>query len=285
MNKLFSYFRSIYHDMCSSLLSSRGILTVLALLFFNYEYLAPLKKFAARYDVTFFPASLVFVFYEMQFILVFGLLTVFLFGEVPYINDRTKYTILRLGKRKWIAGKMIQIFLTSVIYMAAEFLVTIIFCGRYISFHNEWGKVWKTLSISSKAENVLWVPRNILIKYTPVEALVRVFVMGCLVVTMIGLFMLFLALLFSPVVSLTFSGIMAVLPFVAGNTAYFYSYIFYFTPVSWIGIIEYAKTYVYGGPNSNEMLGILGIIMLVLVLCNLFIVDRMDMMESKGELE
>ena len=169
--------------------------------------------------------------------------------------------------------------------MLTEFFVTLVFCGRYISFHDEWGKVWKTLSISAETDNVLWVPRNILIKYTPAEALVRVFVMGCLVVTMIGLFMLFLALLFSPLISLTFSGIVAVLPYVAGNTAYHYSYIFYFTPASWIGIIEYSRTYVYGGPNSNEMLCILGMIMMVLVICNLFIVDRIDMMESKGELE
>lgn len=283
MNKVVSYVRWIYQETRSSLFSVRGLLVVLALIFFNYNALYKLLSYADKYDAKYVPVSMVFIFYKLNFILVFGLITVFLFAEVPYINERTKFVVIRIGRIKWIVGKMFQICITSVIYMLIELLITILLCGRRIELTNRWSALWKTLSISHDGEEIMWVPRNILIKYSPCGALTRVFVIGCLVVCMVGLVMLFISLVCSTLFSVTFTGIIAVLPYVAANTSFYYSKIYYFSPISWIGIIEYSRMYVYGGPDSNDMLLVLLFVIVVFSAINVIIINYIDLIEGKGE--
>lgn len=284
MNKIIRLMKESYREVLHSFWSARGILIVLALAFFNYEEIHPIVNYAAEYKEPIVPVAMIFIFNSLHFQVMFGLVTIFLFSEVPFVTKRTIYTVLRTGRRGWLLGKIFRIVITSVIYMLLEVIISVLVCGNDILWSNRWGRVWNTLSLSSDAEGLsVWVPRNILIQYTPVEAIIRVFILGCLVITFIGCFMMLISLLTSPILAIVITGIISVLPYVAVNSAIYYYRIYYLSPMSWIGIIEYSNTYIYKGPGSMDMLKILVSIICILFIALWFIIGNVDLKEGKGE--
>lgn len=283
MNKIFWLIKSSIIETVQSFCSARGVLVLLALLFFNCEEMHSVVEFANSYNEPIVPVAMPFIFYSLHFQLMFGLVTIFLFSEVPFITARITYTVLRTGRRWWLIGKILRIAITSVLYMVLECIMSIVACGKQLLWINEWGSVWKSLSFSIEAEFLsVSVPRNVLIQYTPLEAMSRVFIIGCLVVTFIGCFMLLISLLISSTSSIVVTGFISAFPYFAVNSAPYYYKIFYFCPISWIGIIEYSSVYIYGGPDSSDMLYILTVMLVVIITILWFIINRVDLKEGKG---
>ncbi len=287
MSKINSLIKYAFLDAVRSFLSVRGFLIVLALLFFNYEEIYEVVEFAADYKEPLLPVAMPFIFYSQHFDLMFGIITIFLFSEVPFITNRTTYVILRVGRKRWLIGNIFRILITAILYMLLEVVISVAVCGNNVLWANEWGKVWKTLSVSSEsiAGVSVWVPRNVLIQYTPLEAMCRVFIIGSLVVFFIGCLMLLISLILSSVIAISLTGFISVLPYFALNSAIIYSRIYYFSPFSWIGIIEYSKSYIYGGPDSTDMICMLIGAILALVIVLWFVINGVDLKEGKGEEE
>lgn len=275
MNKVISVLKIGIKDTVFGLVSLKGCIVLLALFFFNYVETQPIVEFAAQTQLPIVPVTMPFIFYNLYFQLMFGLITIFLFSDVPFFVKENQYVIQRTGRRRWVFSKLVQIISTAVIFMVAEVIVSILVCGKNIEWSNQWGKIWRTLSLSETTD-VVYVPRNVLIQFTPIEAMTRVIIMGVFVVSFIGMFMFFISLITSNLVAVVGTGIISVLPYVAANSAYYYSKIYYFCPMSWIGIIEYSETYIYGGPTGNDMFVVLLVIIAILLVLLVFIINKID---------
>ena len=106
---------------------------------------------------------------------------------------------------------------------------------------------------------------------------------GNLVVFLIGCIMLLASLVISNTFAIVSAGILAVFPYVTGNAGLISPKIYYFSPISWIGIIEPSKVYIYGGPTSKDMLAIVSLLSILYIIIVYVVIQYVDMKEWKGE--
>lgn len=282
MNRVILYGKMIERDIRKSIVSVKGFLILIALLFINYQEIHPVVEWAQKQKAVPTPYAMPFIFYDYQFLLLFGMLIIFLFSDVPFINQHTTYILLRIGRRRWLFLQLFKMTIMSILYMGTEILISMACCGNGNIFANKWGNVWNTLSVVPDEVSIA-VPRNVLILYTPKEAMLRTFWLGMLVVFLIGCIMLLASLVISNTFAIVSAGILAVFPYVTGNASLISPKIYYFSPISWIGIIEHSKVYIYGGPTSKDMLAIVSLLSMLCILIIYVVIQYVDMKEWKGE--
>lgn len=135
----------------------------------------------------------IFPFMYSQFYtkLLFTIPIILLFCNAPFIDDNQVYVYIRAGRRKWILGQILYIFLASAIYYLFIFFVSLLTTSIYGSFEMEWGKVLYTISETNIAlqRNCLYVEVSsiILDYFTPLQAVWFTFVVSWSNAVLIGM--------------------------------------------------------------------------------------------------
>lgn len=280
MTRIKNNIAYLFFENIKEWFSAKGFTIVLVLCFFTYSQEYYILEFASEHSCEVVPAMLPYLFGDMLFTMIFGLTVVYFFSDVPFIDDESFYSLLRLGRSRWAGLQIFRIILGSVLFMMLELVISIGVCIGHIEWGNEWGMVWNTLSVSQAAD-VGMFPRNIIVLYTPFTATVRVFFAGCLVLTFLGLLQFLLSLLINRIWSMIAVGILCVGPFIAYN--WVYKKLYYISPLSWIGIIEHSSVCPYEGPDIQYMLFFLIGMLLIISILILIRINSINLYENREE--
>lgn len=117
-----------------------------------------------------------------RFIFMFGM--ILLYCDAPFFDRNQQFVFLRAGRTIWNFGQLLYIFVSAVLYLLLNVLVSILSClpNLGFSFHY-WGEAFWTMT-SINIETVIVSP-TFLLKYTPWQA----FYHGLLVIFLFTLFM------------------------------------------------------------------------------------------------
>ena len=175
------------------------------------------------------------------------------------------YCVMRIGKKKWVWANILKVFFLAFHIMVFEAVISILINIEYIKIDNTWDALWNTISVSY-FDNGLFFSRNVIISFTPIQATFRVVSMGVIVVGMIGLIQYCFSLIFGKKIAIAVNGIFCILPLLAAYTRY--PYLYYISPISWIGIIEHSAGYRFHRPTIFFMYItalILDVVMIILL--------------------
>lgn len=115
---------------------------------------------------------------------------ILIFSNAPFIDGNQLYTVLRTGKRRWCAGQILYIVITSAIFFGFVFLMSILFNLDCMELTGGWGKVLNTLANTDAATQFqieFTTEKNVLEMFTPFQAVWFTYLHSCVSGVILGL--------------------------------------------------------------------------------------------------
>ncbi len=197
----------------------------------------PLLMFSQSVNVKITPWAFPFTqtYWYPTMIIMLGV--VLLFCDAPFMNNSTPYECIRGGKKRWVSGQLTYVMIASLIYVLFLVLVSILCLLPNIDFSGEWGKVYNTLAQTNAGpEYGVFIPisYNIILSYTPLEAMLLTSLMLFLETVFVGLVMFALNLVTKRIGGIFAGLLLAFMPAFASvvGTMQFY----YFAPTAWANL-------------------------------------------------
>lgn len=283
MNKWKRNLYAIINDNVKWLGKAKAVSMIFILTFFSRRALSFVLEMAVQYEVKVEGVFLPYLFSDAYYCMIFGILVIYFFSDAPFIKDDSFYELIRIGRVRWTARKIMSIISGSILLMSIVWGCSILAALKQVQFTGEWGTMWRTLSISRLSEGAegLSYPRNIIVLFTPLTATLRVFLMGCLIVTMMGLIQFGLSLVMSRTTAMILNGVVALGPIIAHSS--FKINIYFFSPLAWIEIVEHSQRYIYRGPDVPYMIAALSGVVIILIIAIMWKIRTVNLYENQEE--
>ena len=167
-----------------------------------------------------------------------GLSAVYLFSNAPYLNRNGMYQMIRQGKYKWLLSQLGSIILSGFSFTAVLFFTGWIRMLPHMDWTWSWGRMMKTLAVTNAASqlNVTFVLKPSFMQSMEAwQAGLLAFMLDSFVFILIGFLLLATGLPCNRMTALIFTGILAIVPFVANSwNLSRHLMINLFSPVSWL---------------------------------------------------
>jgi hypothetical protein len=150
------------------------LLSVLSFIIMNIS-ISSIRQFALDYHLTMPPAVLPFYFSDLIFGNIVYLFLIFLFSDVPLRQKGQTQILQRCGLLSFGMGQMLSMLFVSVIFVAEQFVFSVIVCLPCLSF-GEWGKTWGSVAshifLEAGYTSPLSVSGDVLRNYSVSEAII-----------------------------------------------------------------------------------------------------------------
>lgn len=184
-------FAISWMDLRKLFKSVKLYMVIIIALFFLNDFTGSIRDMAEEMDVAVAPFLYPLFLGSWTYRLFMFLLIVIMMSDVPFSDDAQLYLYIRTEKREWLWGKILSIFLMSVIFQGVFLLLTVVVLLPDVGFHNEWGDVLNAVASMNgqmiSAGNAGSM-QDIVNNYTPVQALLTNLMLTVMVAFMIGLF-------------------------------------------------------------------------------------------------
>lgn len=221
-------------------------------------YLRPIGSFVDNVGIKASPYGVVFLFDRMDFVLLFFLGVVFAFGDVPFINNMTRYVALRTGITAWVRSQLFYLWICSLGFMLSGAGISLIPLMGKVKVQKGWGKIYGTLAQTSAGYNfsILLKPDyQIMLNYNPWRAFFCILIIGTLLICLTGKILFLFSMWYKRIVGvilvLGFILFSAVVEALSGFTANFFS------PFSWIRLGRLSEFRGNGLPILPDVITIL----------------------------
>ncbi len=255
----------IYRNVISTLTQARFYVAILLVTCLMNQIIYPIKMFSIQARINTCPWIFPFLtqtFY-LQMIMLIGI--VFLFCDLPIINNGTIYILARTGKKIWFWAQVGYIFIMTFIYYFCIFIVSIVLFLPYTKFENSWGKILGTVA-QTNLQDQLGIEMDYLLQvtYTPIQAIGRAFFIAWLVSVFTGIVILVLNIYFKVIIGAVIGAMIAFTPYFAAN-ANNLSAANYIAPAVWLNIMKSYQLESINYPNAWYIFSflIVGIILLI----------------------
>lgn len=201
---------------------------------FHDSYGREISLFAKEYHECVSPFLFPLMCGNLTFIMIFGFCVLYMYSEVPFMNQKEMYCIARTGRYKWLFAQEITITLLAVFLIMYSFLIDIVRLFPRVSFADAWDRIEMSLAYGTISADGVAFEMDLLQMYSPWSMLLYGSVMGFLVVNLVGHMMYTLSLVFSRLVAVVVGSVLALMPIVTFNSSNMYAIVYYISPFSWI---------------------------------------------------
>ena len=203
-----------------------------------YIYVQPVIDFSRDVKYPSTPWLLPFLFSNVYFIFLFMLGVVYLFSDIPFMQQYYMYQIVRTGRKRWALGQIGSIILQSLVLMIFNFAVSILWIVGHCEWKMEWGKLLHTAALTNAAGHygfLFDVPYSAIQKYSPQQLTILTLFIGTLVIAFTGVFMFAVCLILNRYWAIAAAIVMvSMVYFVHNANPAMVQKISAFAPVSWI---------------------------------------------------
>lgn len=106
-----------------------------------------------------------------------SLLLVLLFADMPFVNQETPYSLVRTTRNVWLAGQIVYVIGTTVVYNLFLLTVQAVFAVPFAFVGNVWSKTAAMLGYSGLTEGVVPVSIKTMESTLPYECALQVFLL------------------------------------------------------------------------------------------------------------
>ena len=224
---------------------------------------------------------------NVYFVTFYGFIVCYMYSDVPFMNRRELYKILREGRLSWCIEKIVSIILQAFTLVVLTIAASILVFVPMIKFDWEWGKIIYTMAFSDNIyEYALFsnLSNVILIKYTPIQAMLLCFFMVWLVSSLIGLLMFAISLYMNRIFAVSSAAILTGLNL--SNVKFIVAeWLPYVIPFYWCRISIYEEPVFLDRyfPSVKFYMVLSSIIFLMLIIIILLRSKRIEYVWSKEE--
>lgn len=90
----------------------------------------------------------IWVFGDPESIMISSLLLILLFADMPFIHGETPYILLRCSRKIWLAGQLLYVMLTTLLYTSFTLVITCLLTVPYAFAGNKWSETGAMLGYS-----------------------------------------------------------------------------------------------------------------------------------------
>lgn len=203
------------------------------------------------------------------------ILTVFLLliADAPFRSAQQQLVLQRIGKRGWIAGQLLYLFVLSAAFTVLLWILSWIFYAPMVEWTPGWGKVLRTQALYSSTKiYFVSVPKDVLQNTTGLTATLWMLGMQTLVCFFLGCVVLLSNLWFKHGSGVFFAAVFAFLYYFlrqCANSLYFPTWLLWLSPVSWV------DRSIMGHPNMPSLaygvvtISILCLLSVILAICTI----------------
>ncbi|MCM1212966.1 MAG: hypothetical protein NC331_11010 [Lachnospiraceae bacterium] len=175
-----------------------------------------------------------------MFIIV-GSLGILLYSDAPFMDGQSAFLMIRTGRRNWIWGQILYIWISALLYAIWNCLGSLLFILPYLSLEEGWGAVLWTMADNPGLYNMVgtgvsFVPAaDIMDRLTPLQAMFFAVLLYWLGTALIGMIILFFRVRTGGLSGTAVCGALTGLAYFScylGPIAYGY-WLRYLSPVSW----------------------------------------------------
>lgn len=198
------------------------------------------------------------------YIKIIFLAVVYFYANVPFMEKKELFYIIRLGKERWGKRNLFYIMGSSFVIVVCFFIISSVEILTSAKFSFSWDSVYKTLSLTGGQNLGFEIPYAIIKEYEPFILGIIVFFLDWLVVMMIGMIMYVISLYGQRILS---SIIAIVIVFLPSINAWLGGILIYYSPVSWLDCSNWRIGYDNRKPDLPYMLvaGIFFNVLLIII--------------------
>lgn len=246
-----------------------------------------IKEFSQLTGVKAVPCIFPFLMQQTFIQLLFLAGATMLFCDAPFIGQDSSFEMIRAGKKKWLAGKMVYVMGMSFIYTVTLALVSGLLLFPQITFQKGWGKALFTLAQTNAASvlgnDYIHLDYSLMLRYEPLEAVAVSVFLAWVVCVMTGLCILAINLSFERVPGTVGGIIIAMLPYFQKNFSNLHAMSF-FSPGTWMDITLWNTKVRTHYPTVNYMITFFMLFIAVMAVIIFLQFERVDdILKRKGE--
>lgn len=208
----------------------------------QYLYMCPVVRASKDMECGASPWVFPFLSSNLFFLLLFMVGIVYSFSDVPFMQNKNMYQVIRTGRMRWAAGQISVIFAQAFLLMAVNALFPMLLLAGSCEYTLEWGKLYHTLALTggSEAYRLLFAfSYEAMQRFSPLELLGLTVLIGTLVIAFVGLLMFAVSLYINRSVAVMLAFLMVVMIYLVENihpllrrgTAMF-------VPVNWMRVTQ-----------------------------------------------
>ena len=186
------------------------------------------------------PWAFPFLLSNIFFLLLFMVGVVYYFSDVPFMQHKNMYQVIRIGRRKWAAGQIGVMVVQAFLLMVINVVFSMFFLVGCCEYTLDWGKLYHTLALTrgSEAYRLLFAfSYETMQVFSPLKLLGLTVLIGTLVIAFVGLFMFVVSLYINRSAAVTLAFFMVIMIYLVENTHPLLKWrMAMFTPVNWMRV-------------------------------------------------
>lgn len=214
------YFRFLRQTLVERIFSPRTYVVLFLQGFLLYLYMRPVIEFSKDMDYAAALWAFPFVLSNIFFLLLFMVGIIYYFSDVPFMQYKNMYQVIRTGRGKWAAGQICMIIVQSFLIMVANASFSMVLMIGSCEYTLDWGKLYNTLALTGGAEKyhfLFYFSYETMQRFSPLELLGLTILIGTLVIAFIGLIMFAVSLYVNRSVSVTIAFFMVIMIYLVEN--------------------------------------------------------------------
>ena len=133
----------------------RVILTFLLSLVLSYLLSDRVIRVSEQYQVPMQAAEpFIWTFGDTTSVLLSSMLLLLLFSDLPKLSPASPYYLVRMTRKRWLAGQFLYVTAVTGIYLLWVLAGTMVLCARYTFLGNQWSETAALLGYSSLGETL-----------------------------------------------------------------------------------------------------------------------------------
>lgn len=247
MSKVHIFKYSLYLSI-NKMLSARAVSIYLILIFFCHAFLSPLRTYLAAVNTNITPWIFSGLLSNITFQLVIVFSSIYFFSDVPFLQSKEMYQMIRCGRKKWALAHILSLIQTSFLFVFIIFFISNFILLPYVSLKGEWGAAIHTLSLTNASQYYqipFFIPYKLLNSLTPLQATSIAIAITTLIVCLIGSLMFTISLFSKKIYAITAATLLPIWAVIVYNMGYYSRQTFsYSAPILWMNLSDIElKTY------------------------------------------
>lgn len=212
-----------------------------------HYYTDSVRQYAIAADYPAAPWILPFMGQNVYFQFVYGISVIYFYSNIPFMQRFEMYALMRQGKGRWAFAKLIRIWLSAVMLVAVEFVLSILPLVPRLEWTFQWGKLYHSLALTDAgaACNVrVLFPYGLLNANNALITVLMLFIVLCLATGLTGTLMFALSIYFGRTAAIMAGTFFVVLSVVFENLHLWKAWVSFISPFSWMDLLLlYGKGY------------------------------------------
>ena len=283
-------FRYAWKNFVERFFSKKTLVLALILFFSQHLFIAGVGDFSVAVQHKTTPYIFPFLISYIYFQLIYTMAVLYYFADVPFMQYRGIYQVIRLGRVKWALGYVGYVLLSSFGLTILLVMESIMILASEIEWSGEWGEILHTLALTDAGYEYDVYPlpfsERFMSHYTPMQGMLLAILVCTLVTSFLGMLMFAVSICTSRIIAIGTASIFLCLPIFSQDVDGYMKYpISCISPVSWLQVTEYGSEK-YGirlMPEVTYALYMLMLLIIVLTLLTLWKVRKTEFCWSHEE--